>query len=539
MKLHQSLNVAGTRVPLTSMTAALTQRTAGRAIVTTPTALPLHQLVSVELGYDTQRTWFTGFVESTESPAPDNHRAILREPAAILARPLSLSLLHPTLRQVLDNITALTGLIIVCIEADAVRQTANLTHAGTGYSLLAQLGTQFGISDYTWFSLPDGSLWLGSWADCHWASRPITLDNLLLKEGKAVSGVQLPMLPAIRPDCCVNGHRVRQLLFDGTKLTLQWQQAESPQRRELKQLFPELANQTHTALLGKVVAICEPVMPGHIQSAYRPGLGVDVQLLQPDGTDDIRVPVFKNVPLPGATGQGQGQFAFAQPGCIVELGFAFGHSYQPFVRTILGMGWSLPGINNGEYLCQYNEGFHRIDTGGSQQLHTDQQLEWDAQFLSQISDTQTEQTGNRTSTVEGDYQDDTLGQRTITANWMTLLGLSGTRIATEQTHELLAGNVKETIDGMRNTTANDILDTVKGLHKTVAKKHWAGSDGTNIYQLLLQLMSAVEMLATIAATHQHVSALPGQPTAPPVQAANFTEQSTKTAKLNSQLSPFI
>ncbi len=259
----------------------------------------------------------------------------------------------------------------------------------------------FGLEDYTWYSQPDGSIWLGSWPDCHWASRPISVTPKLYCGEKAATGVQIPMLPAIRPESQVNGKRISQLMFDGEQLTLQWKQPESQTQREMKQQFPELGTQTHLAQLGRVVAICEPVKAGHRQTPYRPALGVDVQLLNPDGSDNKRVPVFQNVPLPGSLHHGQGQFAFAQPGSIVELGFAFGHSHRPFVRTILGLDWSMPGVSNGDYLCQFNEGLHRIDTGGSQQLHTEQQMTLSSQAMTISSDNQSQRLGAHQRLTEG------------------------------------------------------------------------------------------------------------------------------------------
>ncbi|WP_345868802.1 hypothetical protein [Shewanella algae] len=525
MKLEQQLIINGESKPLTSIKAVLSQGTAGRAIITLASPVPVGTLVSIALGYDKPRTWFTGYVDAVETLTAQHHRVILREPAAILAGALPLSLTHPTLKQVLDNIAAQTGLVLYCTEPAAVTQIANLTHQGTGYSLLAQLGVMFGLEDYTWYSQPDGSIWLGSWPDCHWASRPISVTPKLYCGEKAATGVQIPMLPAIRPESQVNGKRISQLMFDGEQLTLQWKQPESQTQREMKQQFPELGTQTHLAQLGRVVAICEPVKAGHQQNSYRPALGVDVQLLNPDGSDNKRVPVFQNVPLPGSLHHGQGQFAFAQPGSIVELGFAFGHSHRPFVRTILGLDWSMPGVSNGDYLCQFNEGLHRIDSGGSQQLHTEQQMTLSSQAMTISSDNQSQRLGAHQRLTEGDDIEQALGQRHIAANWLTLLGLSGTGIATEQNHEVIAGE--------------NLLETIGKLRKSIAARHWAGSEETNIYQLLLQLMNVVEAIAKTAAAHTHPTGKEGTPTGKPQQAGDFNGQSGQAKTLQDTLTPLI
>ncbi|WBJ93577.1 hypothetical protein [Shewanella sp. MTB7] len=293
----------------------------------------------------------------------------------------------------------------------------------------------------------------------------------------------------------------------------------------MKQQFPELASLTHLALLGRVVAIGEAVSPGHIQTAYRPAFGVDVQLLNPDGSDNTAVPVFRNVPLPGATHHGQGQFAYPQTDCVVELGFAFGHTHQPFVRTILGLNWSMPGVDYGDHLTQFNEGFHRIDSGGSQQLHSEQAIALISQGMTLNTDHLNQTLGEHTRQVDGHDTESSLGHRVIQANILSLLGLSGLQLGTDKDYELLANG--------------SLLETVANLRQSIAKTHWAGSKDTNIYQLLLQIMSVVETLAKTASSHTHTSSKSGTPTSAPLQAGDFTGQSSTAKQLQTTLSPLI
>ncbi|WP_028115874.1 hypothetical protein [Ferrimonas senticii] len=526
MKLHQQLRVGDRVHPLLSITAALTQGSAGRAIVTCGQALAEGESVQVELAYAPPlKCWMTATVESCQTLTNQTHRLILREPAARLAKPLPLSMLHPTLRDLLDAMAVITGLTLECPESCAQLATANLTHRGTGYALMAQLGVIFGIDNYTWFSKPNGTIWLGSWEQSHWASNPIAVDDKLYAGERANSGVQLPMLPAIRPDTLVNGNRVQQLLFDGSQLTLQWYQSETAQQRELQQHFPELGAQTHLSQLARVINTCEPVVAGHLQTAKRPALAVDVQLINPDGSDNTLVPPYRNVPLPGAVSHSAGQFTFAQPGTIVELGFAFGHSHRPFVRTVLGEELSLPQLANGDSRIQQGEAYHHITSGGDQLLHTEHLLQQTARTVTVKADSQQHQLGAHQRSVEQHDIEQAQGHRTIAANWLTLLGLSGTRIATEKTHELLAGE--------------NLLERVAKLRKSVATTHWAGSDNTNIYQLLHELMAVVEQLASSAASHTHIVTKAGTPTTAADVAGDFSSQSGQAKNLGSTLAPMI
>lgn len=59
-----------------------------------------------------------------------------------------------------------------------------------------------------------------------------------------------------------------------------------------------------------------------------------------------------------------------------------------------------------------------------------------------------------------------------------------------------------------------------------------GSEGVNIFGLLLQLMNLVEQLAATAASHNH-----GGPE--PTNAPTFSSQSQQAAELATALSPII
>ena len=62
-----------------------------------------------------------------------------------------------------------------------------------------------------------------------------------------------------------------------------------------------------------------------------------------------------------------------------------------------------------------------------------------------------------------------------------------------------------------------------------APRSWVGTEGVNIFRLLLQLMNVVEQLA---ASHNHGG--PG-----PTNAPAFSSQSQQAAELASTLSPII
>ena len=95
---------------------------------------------------------------------------------------------------------------------------------------------------------------------------------------------------------------------------------------------------------------------------------------------------------------------------------------------------------------------------------------------------------------------------------------------------------------MSQTTAGDLVEVIGQLRRSVAgelqhfeaPRSWVGTEGVNIFRLLLQLMNVVEQLAASAANHDH-----GGP--PPVQpyANAFNTQSKQAGQLATTLSPII
>ncbi|MNV64834.1 hypothetical protein D3C71_1574960 [compost metagenome] len=88
------------------------------------------------------------------------------------------------------------------------------------------------------------------------------------------------------------------------------------------------------------------------------------------------------------------------------------------------------------------------------------------------------------------------------------------------------GNLEEDIALVRRALAGE-------LQHFEAPKSWMGSDGVNIFRLLLQLMNVVEQLAAATAGHTHGSG------PAPGNSATMIGQSQQAGQLASQLSPII
>ena len=90
--------------------------------------------------------------------------------------------------------------------------------------------------------------------------------------------------------------------------------------------------------------------------------------------------------------------------------------------------------------------------------------------------------------------------------------------------------------------ARDLVSVIGQLRRSVAgelqhfeaPRSWVGTEGVNIFNLLLQLMKVVEQLAASAANHDHG----GPPPVPPYANA-FNTQSKQAGQLATTLSPII
>ncbi|EGW7578423.1 hypothetical protein JGW32_005061, partial [Salmonella enterica] len=120
--------------------------------------------IELSIGYNDQPVkWFSGYVESDSHTGQGLRKLMVREAAAILQYPLSVSMQHPTLEQVAKHIEDNTGLRVQLPGADYITTPVpHLTHNGNGYQLMALLGRAFSIPDYVWYPSIDGIIYIGS-----------------------------------------------------------------------------------------------------------------------------------------------------------------------------------------------------------------------------------------------------------------------------------------------------------------------------------------------------------------------------------------
>lgn len=174
-------------------------------------------------------------------------------------------------------------------------------------------------------------------------------------------------------------------------------------KRIIYRLFPELTGNWHLPHLAKVVALPELPQGGELSDRFYPYYAADLKLLDAQLVERENVPVLQAVPLPiPGVGAQAGRLEPPAIGAIVEVGFAYGNPDKPFIRTVLGLGWELPAIKEGESRYQKRPGVYQlVDEQGNFERVTDKDdsLECLNQRIKVLEDRVVEIAGNHTETV--------------------------------------------------------------------------------------------------------------------------------------------
>lgn len=539
MKLSKRLTIGSQQIELVSHHIVLELSAGGRGILTVKGEATKGQLISLDIGYNNQLVrYFTGYICKVTPAGKGTNKIMVRELAGILAERYPVSIRHATMRQVITKLAEDTGLSFVIPEGQTYTDTpiANFTSQGTGYQLLNNLFRAFKVPDGVWYQQQDGQIYVGGYQQCRWATKPVEIPHELSQQ-QSNNNWKLLAMPAMRPGALVNNNRINQVELAGDTMTLTWatNQADNNQlERQIKTAFPEIAGGYHLPRFGRVVGISDFAAAGDINNPFRPRFAVDVQLLDENDQPDPAVPVYLAIPLPvmfGGTEQGMLQYPLE--GALVEIGFAYGRADKPFIRTILGTGFTLPAIEPGEQLQQQRaEVYQRTDTAGSQTSATDQRQHSIAHHKITEADRYDIDVGALHTRVKQHSIEEVAGKKIIEAlgavdvlagDDLTLGTLSNMRLAT-------AGELTETIGKLRHSVAEE-------LQRFEAQTHWAGTDSVNIYNLLDQLMQCVSQLADHCANHKHL--VGGTLSQKPDITADMASRKSDADELHSTLSPLV
>lgn len=223
MKFNERLYVGNTEAIPMSVMCNLGYRMPGTATIMTNVKPNMQQVIAYECGYDGKMMrYFMGYVESYKQINQGQYSLFCRELVGALRNPFPVSIQHITLKDLLTQITTITGLDFVSLDKDYMNTPVPyVINHGTGFALLDSLGDSFDIPKYLWQQMGDGRIFVGSWLDSMWYNRNIPIAYDLISQA-SINTVEVPCMPQLRPGVMVNGQRVRTIQQNKNKMLLTW-----------------------------------------------------------------------------------------------------------------------------------------------------------------------------------------------------------------------------------------------------------------------------------------------------------------------------
>ncbi|HHH1059633.1 TPA: hypothetical protein ACPZCB_004355 [Yersinia enterocolitica] len=564
MKSVVTLRIGDDEIPANSLNLSLSLNGCGLGFITALTDQDCNgKLVRLDLGYNASiYRWLTGFVERSALAENGAQRLMVRELVGVFERSWPCSLQHPTLRDVTDAVGKATAMRFVLPENTAYTDTPipHFQHNGSGSQLMLNLGRAFSIPDYVWYQLPDGTVYVGSYADSRFAQTPVDIPQEFAQGGGGGNSLTLPLIPAIRPGVIVNGRRITKVDVSDDSMTLNWtplnsqgQPAQkSPEQRQIEKLYPELGAGLHLPRRARVMSPTDAAELGDPSDPFRPRYAVNVQLLDENGNAAAGAQEYNAVPLPiPMAGSEGGMFQFPPEGTLVEIGFADGRPDKPMIRQILSEGLSLPAVKPGEQLQQQRAGVsQRVTVDGSWQRDTDQAIEETSSRRSVTSDEESRTTTTRNTTVKANDSTTVLGTKTLmagqvvqlaegdysigtSANMVTKVGKDRTDDVGQNQNIKVGQNQTTDVGGVLTEKIAGIRRSVAAAQELIAPSVRLGTDEINVLTLLTDTLDVIQTLAQQIASHTHTN------TGGPLNAGDFTATANRTQALTTKYGPFI
>ena len=557
MKPIKRLYLSTDEVHLADASLVLELNSCGRGFITAETDQDYTgKLVRLNVGYsDLLLRWFTGYVERSQPADNGFQRLFVRELAGVFERLWPCSLQHPTLRSVAGWLEENSGLTVTVPDADyADKPIPHFTHSGSGYQLLNNLGKAFGITDYIWYQLPDGGLYVGGADRSLFAGKPVDIPAGFSQGAAGGNTMTLPLIQSLRPGVEMNGERVTKVHLTNDTMAVTWTPRnratgkplqKSPVQRQIESHFPELASGLHLPKFARVIAPTEAVKSGNFSDPFRPRYAVDVQLLDADGKPDAQTPVYSAVPLPvPMAGNDSGMYQFPPEGTLVEVAFTDGRPDKPFIRQTVPDGTSLPDIKPGEQLQQQRaEVSQRVTQAGDWVRQTDQTISETSMVRTVKADTESRELVSRETTIKATDKTSVIGTATLMAGAIQQVStgkfsqaIQGSRLASVGGSDELAVAEDVTVTIGKNLTEQigQIRKSVAAVQQQIiAPVVWIGSGSINVAQLMLDTLDVVKQLAELTASHSHSN------TGAPTNAADIRSAGTKADTLNGKYSPVI
>lgn len=226
MKLSKFLYVNGQELRLISHDIRLSLLSPGRAVFTVESKEPLKGLVVFKCGYSPEKvnTWFTGYIQTSTTVDAHQQRLFCRELSAVLYSPLPVALRSVTMKEVLAAVTERLGLGFELPQTDYTQTPVPVFYSlMNGYGLMHSLSRVFQYEKPIWIQKPDGQLFVGSWDDSLWATRPVQVPRSWEHQVLAQEGASIAALPALRPGVLYNDQVITTVNFNEAAMQLAWE----------------------------------------------------------------------------------------------------------------------------------------------------------------------------------------------------------------------------------------------------------------------------------------------------------------------------
>jgi hypothetical protein len=460
MKLTKRIFINNEEYELASHKVSLKLSLGSKAIFNINTDKPPKRfdLVRFDIGYEQDTApYFEGYVNRVEPSERGSYKLTVKENCGVLSNRLPISIEHPTMKDIFAVIEEKTGLDFELPDSGyADKVIPNFVHQGDGYQCLDRIGKAFKVPDCVWFQRTDQRVYFGAYEDSLFFKKPMEIDHDFTDRQNANSVTLVPF-PMLRPGRVAFGKRIIRVDLIGDEMTAFWKdEVMSPKKREIADLFPEVAAGYHLPIFGRVEAVRDCAKAGQAADPYRPRYALDVQVLNEEMEPDELIPVYRSVPMPVTmSGHESGLLAYPLEGTIVEIAFAYGRSDRPMIRSVYGRDYSLPTISPGEQLQQQREEVsRRVDAAGNVTDKTDQATHQQSHRNLDESYAYELNTNKHQINVGEHSQESIVGKKLIEA-----MGAI----------ELLAGDNLElgSLGNMHVATAGELIEVIGQLRNTV------------------------------------------------------------------------
>ncbi|KAB2524847.1 hypothetical protein BJN42_26680 [Pseudomonas koreensis] len=229
MKLHKVLTINGQPFEVVSDEVRLDLHTPGRASFRIKSATAQRGLVCLDIGYNDKplQRHFLGYIEQCTAANGLEQVLFCRELTATLSRSLPLGLRHVDLPAVLSEITRSSCLRFRLPATGYAKVRVPYFYSlGTGVQALDSLGRVFSIPDFIWHQQGDGDVYVGSWADSYWGTRPaLQLPAELFGAHLGNQSAEVAALPGVRPGALIDQGRITSVTLADTKMVLKWKKS--------------------------------------------------------------------------------------------------------------------------------------------------------------------------------------------------------------------------------------------------------------------------------------------------------------------------